>query len=57
MKTLMAVLMLLVSTSLLADPNSNALEHANCNASLIKIVIHKCMQRIKIQFLNLAHLP
>ena len=32
MKTLMAVLMLLVSTSLLADPYSNALKHANCNA-------------------------
>jgi hypothetical protein len=36
MKTIMAVLMLLVSTSLLAAPNSNALEHANCNASFNK---------------------
>ena len=36
MKTLMAVLMLLVATSLLAAPNSNALEHANCNASFNK---------------------
>ena len=33
MKTIMAVLMLLVSTSLLADPNSNALDNANCHAS------------------------
>ena len=37
MKTIMAVLMLLVSTSLLASPNYNAaLEHANCNASFNK---------------------
>ena len=36
MKTLMAVLMLLVSTSLLADPYSIALKHANCNASFNK---------------------
>ena len=33
MKTIMAVLMLLVSTSLLADPNPNALINANCHAS------------------------
>ena len=33
MKSLMAVLMLLVSTSVLADPNENAIVHANCNAS------------------------
>ena len=36
MKTIMAVLMLLISTSVLAaNPNQNALDHANCHASFL----------------------
>jgi len=36
MKTIMAVLMFLISTSVLAaNPNQNALDHANCHASFL----------------------